>query len=89
LYVPSGFTPNHDGLNDILKVFPVGMKSFGYMAVYDRWGQLMFRTTNYHQGWDGTFKGTQLGTGTFIYVTEAIDYKGKRLFRKGTVTLIR
>lgn len=89
LYVPSGFTPNNDGLNDILKVFPVGIKSFGYLAVYDRWGQLMYRTTNYHQGWDGTFKGTQLGTGTFIYVTEAIDYKGKRLFRKGTVTLIR
>jgi gliding motility-associated-like protein len=89
LYVPSAFTPNNDGLNDKLKVFPVGIKSFGYLAVYDRWGQLMFRTTNYHQGWDGTFKGTQLSTGTFIYMVQAIDYKGKELFRKGTVTLIK
>lgn len=89
LYVPSAFTPNNDGLNDKLKVFPVGIKSFGYMVVYDRWGQLMYRTTDYHQGWDGVFKGIQLGTGTFVYIVEAIDYKGKRLFRKGTVNLIR
>jgi len=89
LYIPSAFTPNNDGLNDRFKVIPIGIKSFDYLAVYSRSGQLIFRTTNYHEGWDGTFKGAQLGTGTFVYIAQAIDYKGKRLFRKGTVTLIR
>ncbi|HWJ91996.1 MAG TPA: gliding motility-associated C-terminal domain-containing protein, partial [Flavisolibacter sp.] len=89
LYVPTAFTPNNDGLNDRLKVVPVGIQSFGYFAVYDRWGQLIYRTTNYNEGWDGTFRGTKQPSATFVYVTEAIDYRGKRLFRKGTVTLLR
>lgn len=89
LYVPSAFTPNNDGLNDRLKVIPVGIKSFGYLAVYDRNGQLIYRTSNYSQGWDGTFKGMKLGSGTFVYLTEAVDYRGKPMIRKGTVTLIR
>jgi gliding motility-associated-like protein len=89
LYVPTAFTPNNDGLNDRFKVIPVGIKSFGYLAVYDRWGHLIFHTTNYQDGWDGTNKGVQLGTGTYIYVVQAIDYSGKQLFRKGTVTLLK
>jgi len=89
LYIPTAFTPNNDGLNDRLKVFPVGISSFGFFAVYDRWGQLIYRTTNYHDSWDGTLNGKPLATGTFVYIAQAIDYRGRRLFRKGTVTLIR
>ncbi|HWJ27188.1 MAG TPA: PKD domain-containing protein, partial [Flavisolibacter sp.] len=89
LFVPNAFTPNHDGLNDLFKITPIGIKSFGYLAVYDRWGNQIFYTTDYHNGWDGTFKGATLSTGTFIYVAQAIDYRGKQLFRKGTVTLIK
>jgi hypothetical protein len=50
---------------------------------------LVYRTSDYNQGWDGTFKGVQLPAGTFVYVAQAIDYRGKKLFKKGTVTLIR
>jgi gliding motility-associated-like protein len=89
LYVPTAFSPNNDGLNDRFKVVPVGIRSFGYLAVYNRWGQLMYRTTNYNEGWDGTFKGIKQAAGTFVFVVEAVDYKGKKLFRKGTVTLLR
>lgn len=89
LYVPSGFTPNNDGLNDRFKVTPVGIRSFGYLAVYNRWGQLIFRTTDYNQSWDGTLKGTKLGPDTFVYYVQAIDYRGKPMLKKGTVTLIR
>ncbi|MEJ7913960.1 MAG: gliding motility-associated C-terminal domain-containing protein, partial [Chitinophagaceae bacterium] len=89
LYLPTAFTPNNDGLNDLLKVTPIGIKSFGYLAVYNRWGQLLFRTTNYNEGWDGKSGGLPLGTGTFVYTIQAIDYSGKPLFRKGTVTLIK
>jgi gliding motility-associated-like protein len=89
LYVPTGFTPNKDGLNDGLKVFPVGIKQFNYLAVYNRNGNVIFRTTDYHKGWDGTHNGKQVDAGGYVFITEAIDYKGNRLLRKGNVVVIR
>lgn len=89
LYIPTAFTPNGDGKNDFFKVVPIGIKSFGYLAVYNRHGQLVYKTTNFFEGWDGTYRGVELGTGTFVYIAEAVDYKGRKMFRKGTVTLIR
>ncbi len=88
LYIPTAFTPNNDGLNDRFKITPIGIRSFGYLAVYNRWGQLIFRTTNYNDSWDGTSKGVRLGPDTFVYVVQAIDYMGRPMLRKGTVTLI-
>lgn len=89
LYIPTAFTPNNDGKNDVLHVFPVGIKAFHYMAVYSRQGELLFRTTSHSKGWDGRYKGAVLGTQTFVVVAEAIDYKGKPMLQKQTVTLIR
>jgi gliding motility-associated-like protein len=89
LYIPNAFTPNNDGANDLFRVIPIGIQSFGYLAVYNRLGQLIYRTTNYHNGWDGTFRGERLATGTFVYIAQATDYRGKPLFQRGTVTLIR
>lgn len=89
LYVPNAFTPNNDGANDLFRVIPIGIKSFGYLAVYNRLGQLMYRTTNYHDGWDGTFRGERQATGTFAYIVQATDYRGRPMFKRGTVTLIR
>jgi gliding motility-associated-like protein len=89
LYVPSAFTPNKDGKNDLLKVFPVGIKSFGNFSVYDRFGQLVFYTTDYNKGWDGIFKGARMNMGNFVWFCSAVDYRGKTLFRKGNVLLIR
>jgi gliding motility-associated-like protein len=89
LYIPNAFTPNNDGINDRLKVTPIGIKSFGYFAVYNRWGQLIFRTTNYNDSWDGTIKGARQAPDTFVYVIQATDYRGKPMLKKGTVVLIR
>lgn len=89
LYVPNAFTPNKDGKNDVLRVFPVGIKAFQYFAIYNRWGEPVYKTTDYTNGWDGTYKGQEMSTGVFIFVVQAIDYKGKIMLRKGTVTLIR
>lgn len=89
IYVPSAFTPNKDGKNDVLKIFPVGMKLFKYFAVYNRYGELLFRTTDYEKGWDGKYKGTEMGTTTLVFIAEAIDYKGRPFVKKGTITLIR
>ena len=89
LYIPNAFTPNGDRKNDVLKVFPIGIKSFTFFAVYNRYGELIFKTTDYTQGWDGTYKGYQLDSGTFVVVAQAIDYKGNQLSTKGTVILLR
>ncbi|MES2880897.1 MAG: PKD domain-containing protein [Bacteroidota bacterium] len=89
LYIANAFTPNADGKNDLLKVFPVGIIKFHYLAVYNRNGELIFKTTDYNQGWNGVYKGMPLATQTFVVIAEATDYHGKRLFKKGTVTLFR
>ncbi len=89
IFVPTAFTPNGDFKNDVLKAIPVGLKQFNYFRIYNRWGQMVFSTGDATKGWDGTLAGKTQGSGTFVYTAEGIDYLGNRLFRKGTVVLIR
>jgi gliding motility-associated-like protein len=89
IYVPGAFTPNNDGINDILKAIPAGISSFGYFVIYNRYGQKVFFTTDYNKGWDGKIKGKEQETGNFVWVVSAVDFTGKKIFRKGTVLLIR
>lgn len=89
IFVPSAFTPNNDGKNDILRAITVGMKSFTYFKIFNRWGQLLFSTTEPERGWDGKSGGIDQPGGTFVYVAEAVDYLGRHVVKKGTVVLIR
>lgn len=88
IYVPTAFSPNADGLNDILRAFPVGVR-FQYLHIYDRWGGLVFSTTDHRIGWDGTSNGKRTPPGTFAWSTEGELPDGRKLFRKGTLQLIR
>jgi gliding motility-associated-like protein len=89
VFVPSAFTPNNDGKNDILRPIAVGMQRIEYFSIYDRWGQLVFNTTANGAGWDGKVNGTLQGTNTFVWMVKAIDFKGAPYFQKGYVTLMR
>ena len=89
IYIPSGFTPDKDGKNDFLTVVPVGIKSFKYFAVYNRWGEMIYKSTNASKGWDGTVRGLAQATGTFVVLAEGIDYRDQPVVRKAAVTLIR
>ncbi|MBS1927347.1 MAG: choice-of-anchor L domain-containing protein [Chitinophagaceae bacterium] len=89
VYVPSAFTPNGDGTNDVLRPILVGMKRFEFFRVYNRYGQLMFSTSREGEGWDGMFKGKRQGLGTFVWMVDAVDYKGNHYFRKGTTTIVQ
>jgi gliding motility-associated-like protein len=89
IFVPTGFTPNGDGRNDVLKPIAVGIERIEYFNVYNRWGQLVFSTTINGQGWDGKIGGKNQSTGTFVWLVKAVDYTGKPVFQKGTTTLIR
>lgn len=89
IYVPNSFTPNGDGLNDVLKPIPVGLAEFHYLKIFNRFGQLLFTITDPSKGWDGRISGKETDYGTFIWIGEGIDYKGNLIMRKGATTVIR
>lgn len=89
IFVPTGFTPNGDGLNDVLKPIAVGIKRIEYFRVYNRWGQLVFSTTINGHGWDGKIKGKEQNSNSYVWMIKAVDYLGKPVFEKGTATLIK
>jgi gliding motility-associated-like protein len=89
LYVPNSFTPNADGLNDIFKPIPLGITTIIRFSVFNRFGQLVFTTTQTNQGWDGTFKGKPQDPGNFVWYAEATDFLGNNIKKKGNVILIR
>jgi gliding motility-associated-like protein len=89
IFVPSAFTPNGDGHNDILKAIPVGIHVFNFFIVYNRWGQEVFRTSDPQRGWDGVINGAPQRTATFVWMAAGIDFEGHLIQRKGTVLLIK
>jgi gliding motility-associated-like protein len=89
VFVPSAFTPNGDGLNDLIRPIAVGIKRINYFSIYNRWGQLLFKTSINGHGWDGRIGGVPQGSNVFVWMVSAVDYLDKPLFLKGTVTLIR
>ena len=89
IFVPTAFTPNGDGVNDLFRPIGVGIKSIEYFRVYNRWGELVFSTTVNGQGWDGKISGTPQTTNTFVWIVKGIDYLDKPFIKKGAVTLIR
>jgi gliding motility-associated-like protein len=89
IYVPSAFTPDNDGLNDILKAVPVGIKDFKYFKVFNRWGQVVFSTKDPSRGWDGKFNNAIQDGNSFVWIAEGTDVNGKRIQRKGSVTIVR
>jgi gliding motility-associated-like protein len=89
VFVPDAFTPNGDGHNDIIRPVLVGVKQLNFFRVYNRWGQLVFSTTQNSKGWDGRIAGQQQSSGNFVYVVQAVDYTGKLISKKGSIILIR
>jgi len=89
IFVPNSFTPNGDGINDVFRPILIGMKKLNYFKVYNRGGELIFSTNIQNNGWDGTFKGAAQDASVYVWIVEGIDYQGKTIFEKGSVTLIR
>lgn len=88
VYIPTAFSPNGDGANDILHVLTSGTKYFNF-KLYNRWGEKVFETSNSLDGWDGMYKGVAQPMGVFTYtLNAAFDDNTSRLL-KGTITLLR
>jgi len=89
IWVPSGFTPNKDGKNDILRPITKGIKQLIQFNVFNRWGQLIYTTNRMGEGWDGTYKGEFQPSGAYVYEAVGIDYADKKVYTKGTSVIIR
>jgi gliding motility-associated-like protein len=67
----------------------VGVLNLDFFNIYNRFGQLLYTTSQIGQGWDGTYNGVAQPAGTYIYTVQGKNYLGKQLSAKGTVVLIR
>jgi gliding motility-associated-like protein len=90
LAVPNAFTPNGDGKNDLLYPLNAIKADQLLFKVYNRWGQLIFQTNNWKQGWNGTYKGTPQPGGVYVWFLTYVDRDDKQPRQmKGTAALIR
>lgn len=86
--VPSAFSPNDDGVNDVLYVQGSGINEMTF-RVYNRYGQMVFESLDQSYGWDGTFQGKPEDPGVFVYYVLYTNSAGEELILEGDVTLIR
>ena len=86
--VPSTFSPNGDGQNDVLRVLGQGITRMDF-KVFNRYGQLVFHTQNQTEGWDGKQNGKELNPGTFVYTLEVTFAEGETEVYTGNVTLVK
>jgi gliding motility-associated-like protein len=86
--IPTAFTPNGDGLNDYFG--PIGKVPEGYkMQLFNRNGEVVFKSSSISQKWNGTYKGELQPTSVFIYLINYKDLQNKPHQQKGTFMLIR
>ncbi|MEM9987592.1 MAG: gliding motility-associated C-terminal domain-containing protein, partial [Bacteroidota bacterium] len=89
IFRPNAFTPNGDGINDEFVIKGSFVSTF-HLAVYNRWGHLLFKTNNPEEGWDGTDQeGKPVPTGTYTYVMRGVGYSGQEVESGGTIQLVR
>jgi gliding motility-associated-like protein len=88
-YVPSAFSPNNDGRNDIFRPIPIGIVATEMFSIYNRYGEQVFYTNQINKGWDGTHKGKAQLTGNYIWVLRGKGANGRIIEMKGNVVLIR
>jgi gliding motility-associated-like protein len=89
IFIPSAFSPNNDGLNDIFRIGNISFQKITEFSVFNRWGNQVFNTTDPHNGWDGSYKGTPQPVGTYFYIIRISYPDGYAETYKGDVTLIR
>lgn len=88
IYIPNAFTPNGDGINDVLKVYGYVITNL-QMMIFNQWGEKVFETSNQAIGWNGTYKGKPLPAGVYMYVCKMTLLNGTTLDKKGSINLIR
>lgn len=89
LFLPNAFSPNGDGLNDIIKPLLVGYKRANSFRIYNRYGELVYVNYSHHFAWDGTFNGKDCDIGVYFYELNILKIDDTDTIIKGDITLIR
>ena len=89
IFVPNAFTPGAKRNNLFRPAKTPGIRILDYFRVYNRWGQLVFSTSEIGRGWDGTIGGKPQIAGTYVWVVQGKDYLGQTIAKKGTMVLVR
>lgn len=90
LLMPTAFSPNNDGINDIYRIPRSMLVGINYFAIYNRFGNVVFETRDGSSGWDGTYLGNLQASGTYVWLVRYTDIQTHQpMTKKGTVTLIR
>jgi len=87
-FIPNVFSPNGDGLNDLINVHGRCISTFN-LQIFNRWGEKVFETSSLSESWDGTFRGQKLDTGVFVYKADGVSIDGQEFKMKGNITLLR
>ncbi len=88
IFVPNAFSPNDDGVNDVLFVRGKVIQDLTF-KVYNRWGELVFETNDQQKGWDGRYKDRPVDPAVFVYHLDATCIDLRKFRKKGNITLIR
>ncbi len=90
LFLPTAFSPNNDGLNDVFGILGQDLASLDF-KIYNRWGELVFQSFRPDEGWDGKFKGKDAEVGVYIWTAtyENVLQPDVKLSKQGRVTLMR
>jgi gliding motility-associated-like protein len=88
IFVPSAFSPNHDGLNDMFAVKGRFQNNFR-LVILNRWGQIIFESNSPEKGWNGMVNGSEAPVGVYAYRLSTIDETGAHFDKSGTLTLVR
>ena len=88
LFIPTGFSPNNDGVNDVVFIRSLDIQTMNFQ-IFDRWGGLVFETNDQKVGWDGTFKGKKLDFGAYLFKFEATLLDGEKIKQSGSITLFK
>lgn len=89
IFIPSAFTPNGDGKNDVFKVFAADGYKLNKFIIYNRWGKVVFTAKETSDGWNGNTNNQQQPADTYVYYLEIKSAQGKVITKKGTITLLR
>jgi gliding motility-associated-like protein len=87
IFVPNAFSPNGDDNNDVLFVRSTFITEIEF-KIFDRWGELVFETTDINEGWDGTYKGKVVDPAVFVYYLDAVCADQQTYFNKGNITVV-
>ncbi len=89
VWVPKVFTPNGDGVNDVIRPIINGSFHFQFFSIYNRWGNQLFNSTDATRGWDGRLKGVLQPNETYLWIIGGTDRNNTRVQKRGMFTLVR